>query len=172
MKIVNICVSKLNEKGMEYLKDCLEDFEGSDLDDLYSYLLKLEDTEIIVSSDEDLNDESGFILRVINDACHDSQAFELSYVMSEEHGKKLVMDIHRLNSEKHEYLKELFDLPDYYGENLDALYDCLSELDDTEVIVFNMEDLSEFSLDVIRVMDDISEEFHNLKLSYEYDENL
>lgn len=27
----------------------------------------------------------------------------------------------------HEYLKEKLGLPDYYGNNLDALYDCLTE---------------------------------------------
>lgn len=27
--------------------------------------------------------------------------------------------------ELHEYLKEAFDLPDYYGHNMDALWDCL-----------------------------------------------
>lgn len=27
----------------------------------------------------------------------------------------------------HAYLKEVLDLPDYYGNNLDALYDCLTE---------------------------------------------
>ena len=28
----------------------------------------------------------------------------------------------------HAYLKKIFSFPDYYGNNLDALYDCLSEL--------------------------------------------
>ena len=32
---------------------------------------------------------------------------------------KTVMELHR-------YLKEAFNLPDYYGNNMDALWDCLS----------------------------------------------
>ena len=28
--------------------------------------------------------------------------------------------------ELHQYLKKVFDLPDYYGNNMDALWDCLS----------------------------------------------
>ena len=31
-------------------------------------------------------------------------------------------------AELHKALRRLFDLPDYYGGNADALYDCLSEL--------------------------------------------
>lgn len=30
-------------------------------------------------------------------------------------------------TELHKYLKRKLQLPDYYGNNLDALYDCLSE---------------------------------------------
>ena len=29
----------------------------------------------------------------------------------------------------HDYLMEALNLPDYYGKNLDALYDCLTEID-------------------------------------------
>ena len=29
----------------------------------------------------------------------------------------------------HDYLMEALDLPDYYGKNLDALYDCLTEME-------------------------------------------
>ena len=28
----------------------------------------------------------------------------------------------------HDYLAEALNLPDYYGKNLDALYDCLTEM--------------------------------------------
>lgn len=31
-------------------------------------------------------------------------------------------------SEVHKILKEAFDFPDYYGENLDALWDCLTDI--------------------------------------------
>ena len=28
----------------------------------------------------------------------------------------------------HQYLKEVFSLPDYYGNNMDALWDCLTDM--------------------------------------------
>ncbi|WP_296889617.1 barstar family protein [uncultured Methanobrevibacter sp.] len=33
-----------------------------------------------------------------------------------------------IEKEGHKYLKEALEFPDYYGENLDALYDCLCEM--------------------------------------------
>ena len=38
-------------------------------------------------------------------------------------GKKMVS-----REETHVYLKETFGFPDYYGKNLDALHDCLTEI--------------------------------------------
>lgn len=35
----------------------------------------------------------------------------------------------------HPYLKEQFSFPDYYGSNLDALYDCLMEVSDCQIIL-------------------------------------
>ena len=39
----------------------------------------------------------------------------------------------------HDYLKEALALPDYYGKNLDALYDCLTELGETEIQFVNLD---------------------------------
>lgn len=37
----------------------------------------------------------------------------------------------------HKYLKELFAFPEYYGNNLDSLYDCLTERTNITVIFEN-----------------------------------
>ncbi len=39
----------------------------------------------------------------------------------------------------HEYLQEMLELPDYYGCNLDALYDCLTEMSDIEFAIFEQD---------------------------------
>ena len=39
----------------------------------------------------------------------------------------IILDFNGINSlwTLHEYFKEVFNLPDYYGHNMDALWDCL-----------------------------------------------
>ncbi len=51
---------------------------------------------------------------------------------------KYCMDLQEIHSVKelHDFLQEQMDLPDYYGRNLDALYDLLSERKDLEEISF------------------------------------
>ena len=42
----------------------------------------------------------------------------------------------RERSEGHEYLAEVMDFPEYYGGNLDALYECLTDIcEDTLICV-------------------------------------
>ena len=70
----------------------------------------------------------------------------------------------------HEILKEKFGLPDYYGKNWSALWDCLDGLflDDGEVVVkiygFNSfdEELREYCNKMLEVFDRVHKETPNI----------
>lgn len=63
------------------------------------------------------------------------------------------------NQEKaHEYLKEMLELPEYYGKNLDALYDCLTDLKDFEIQVQIEEPKSEYLKKMIHVFQDAADD--------------
>ena len=70
----------------------------------------------------------------------------------------------------HDYLKEALALPDYYGRNLDALYDCLTELGETEIQFVNLDaaEGSYFSR-VLDLFQEAREENPRLHLSYVFD---
>lgn len=50
--------------------------------------------------------------------------------------KKYIVDFRKVNNiaEAHKELKASLNFPDYYGENLDALNDCLSEIDKEHLV--------------------------------------
>ena len=59
---------------------------------------------------------------------------------------KIILDVLRLQEPEpaHAYLKESLGLPDYYGHNLDALYDCLTDPGpEVEIVLENQETLLE-----------------------------
>ena len=63
--------------------------------------------------------------------------------------------------EAHAYLSEMLSLPDYYGRNLDGLYDCLAEVKECRVILlYHTEaDLSgTYGEKIINVFTDIQKE--------------
>jgi len=53
----------------------------------------------------------------------------------------LILDGRLISKEGHDYLSEALNFPDYYGKNLDALYDCLCEIEaDIELVNANVVD--------------------------------
>lgn len=68
----------------------------------------------------------------------------------------------------HDYLKEALALPDYYGRNLDALYDCLTELDETELRFVNLDAAGDsYFSRVLSVFQEAREENPRLHLFFE-----
>ena len=61
----------------------------------------------------------------------------------------------------HEYIKEKLDFPDYYGENLDALFDCLSEIYNKTIII---KDSSVVDEDIIATFIDACKENPDMNL--------
>ena len=72
---------------------------------------------------------------------------------------KYVLDASRMTSkeEAHAYLKEALELPEYYGNNLDALHDCLEEITDVEIEIINVENAGNYYRYVERVLRDFNE---------------
>ena len=57
----------------------------------------------------------------------------------------------------HQYLAQMLDFPDYYGKNLDALFDCLTGLGDCTIILDGGADLSRnggYGAKVLKVLEE------------------
>ncbi|MDO4489043.1 MAG: barstar family protein, partial [Eubacteriales bacterium] len=52
--------------------------------------------------------------------------------------RKIILDFYKINTKEaaHDYLAEKLGFPEYYGKNLDALYDCLTEIAEPTAIGF------------------------------------
>lgn len=69
-----------------------------------------------------------------------------------------------IKKEGHDYLKDALSFPDYYGKNLDALYDCLTEIGvETEIKLINSNLVSQ---ELLETFIDASRENTFLKFDY------
>lgn len=71
----------------------------------------------------------------------------------------------------HAYLKEMLDFPEYYGANLDALYDCLTDLPPTEIFLENVEDAGLFYPVIKHVMQSAKKENRDIRILIVDDED-
>jgi ribonuclease inhibitor len=78
---------------------------------------------------------------------------------------EIVLDAKRFKgrTRAHAYLKEVLQLPDYYGKNLDALYDCLGDIAGETVIVVpeviqKKQYLGEYGTTMLQVFKDAAKE--------------
>lgn len=80
-----------------------------------------------------------------------------------------IVDAARLTDKEssHAYLKEVLDLPEYYGNNLDALNDCLTEMIDTEIVIENVENAGNYYGRIVVVMMGASHENDELMITIE-----
>ena len=65
----------------------------------------------------------------------------------------------------HDYLKEMLEFPEYYGKNLDALHDCLTDLEDVEITITAPEEDGAIFQKVLRVFKAADRENEGLKVS-------
>lgn len=81
---------------------------------------------------------------------------------------KVIIDCENLldREQAHEYLEQMLDFPQHYGKNLDALYDCLTELSDCTIVLLGEEALSQdsYGARVRKVMGTAAQENPRLKL--------
>ena len=62
--------------------------------------------------------------------------------------KYIILDGKLIKEKSHDYLKKVFDFPEYYGKNLDALYDCLTDIGvETQIELVNSEYVSQDMID-------------------------
>lgn len=83
--------------------------------------------------------------------------------------KQIVLDCSRMTGKKalHDYLAQELELPAYYGHNLDALYDCLTEIGPCHITFLHISELKvlgQYGQSLLDVFYDAALENKNLQM--------
>lgn len=83
--------------------------------------------------------------------------------------KEVVINCEKLmqKEQAHQYLAELLEFPDYYGKNLDALFDCLTELGEYIITFAGIEEFclnDTYALKVLEVFEEAASANPHIKL--------
>lgn len=74
-------------------------------------------------------------------------------------------------AELHENIAKSLDFPEWYGKNLDALYDCLDDISEETVIEITdfealRENYGKYALRLVKVILDVCEENENIRIKF------
>jgi ribonuclease inhibitor len=86
--------------------------------------------------------------------------------------KEYVLDCENMTDREraHEYIAEELDFPDYYGKNLDALFDCLTEMEECSILFINLdalEMLGDYSGAMLAVFEEAEQANEDLTIIYD-----
>ena len=88
--------------------------------------------------------------------------------------KSVILDAKKMveKEKMHEYFAKKFDLPEYYGKNLDALFDCLCEINEPTLIKLKNENVLEAGLkeNLVTLFHDVCSENEMVKFELVKDE--
>ena len=81
--------------------------------------------------------------------------------------KQIVLDGNILAdaAKVHNYLMEMLEFPEYYGKNLDALHDCLTDLENVEITITTPEEDGAIFQRILRVFKAADRENETLYLN-------
>ncbi|MCR5672961.1 MAG: barstar family protein [Lachnospiraceae bacterium] len=70
----------------------------------------------------------------------------------------------------HDYIAKTLEFPDYYGKNLDALFDCLTEMGECSIVFKNLDELEmlgDYSGALLAVFEEAEQINDELNLVYD-----
>ena len=86
--------------------------------------------------------------------------------------KKIILNCENLIERKqaHLYLAEMLEFPEYYGKNLDALFDCLTELGECTVVLQGEAELRQaggYGVKILKVLGEAAQANPGLTLEFQ-----